>query len=195
MDQEVTDLKKFISTIIDLGEEEWTLLLPLLSKQTLKKNEFFVRAGEKREVVAYIRRGLIRKFYIEASGEEITNGFAWEGQLAAPYESLLSGEATHSSLIAIEDCSLITLDYQAFSQLAQERMLLKELALKIAERVIVAKEKRQLSLLSSTPTQRYQAFVSENLSISKRISKKHIASFIGITPETLSRIIRKSLNA
>jgi CRP-like cAMP-binding protein len=183
-------LKKFVEQWMVMPEEGWNVVIPLLTIRHLKKGEFFVRAGEQRREVGFVVRGLIRKYYSDDEGSDFTTALLSEGRLAAPYEFLLSNQPNEASLQAIEDTSLVVFNYDQFQEFAQNHILWKEIALKVAQFIVLERERRQVRLVMASATERYEDFLREHANLVGRVANYQIASYLGITPEALSRLLR-----
>ena len=92
--------------------EQWARLERELRPLSLRRGEFFLRPGDDARRVAVVRKGLLRFFYVDREGREATKAFRGEGELVAAFSEALTGRPARTSIQAVEDCELLTLDYR-----------------------------------------------------------------------------------
>jgi len=184
-------LKRLVKSIVPLTEAEWDMAVPMLSTRTLNKNDFLVRSGETCNDIGFVVKGLMRKFYVNSEGDEFINTFMCENQFTAPYESMLQGRVADANLQAVEKTDLIVFNFQGFQNLSKTNLNWKEMRLRMTEMILIQKEKRQVRLVMNSATERYEDFLRDHANLVDRVPNYQIASYIGITPEALSRILRK----
>ena len=119
--------------------------------------------------------------------------FAFEHQFCCDYMSLLTGEKTPLQVIALEDCEMVRITKENFHQLAQTPMGMVIMRIS-AEASFVEKQQQQIELLTKSAVERYQILALKFPHIFQRVAQKHIASYLGITPQSLSRIRKKKNN-
>ncbi len=113
------------------------------------------------------------------------------GHFVAPYNSILRGEASNLYIQALKDSVVVTFDYNACAVLASDHICWQTILRKITEGAYLQKEKRESDLLFYDAETRYANFMREFPDLARNIKQQHIASFLGMSPETLSRIKRK----
>ncbi len=174
----------------DLQETEWKAMEEKLSVQYLKKGELLTRQGEICSSVSFINKGLVRMFYI-VDGKEINTGFINENEYIAQYDSFILQEPSSGNIDALEDCELINLSYNDMQSLYKTYTVFEMFGRKIAEMLFIMISAQTTSLLTLTPEERYQRLLNEEPFVIQRVPQYMIASFIGITPEHLSRLRKK----
>lgn len=176
----------------EIPEEE----LKKVHKQTktlrIKKDEYFLRAGDIPKQIGYIKSGLMRLYYIDYNGNEVTKHFCLENTLAISYSSFLQQVESKLYIQAIEDTKLLAIDYKIYLELLAGHNCWQILAKKLAEMLFILLEKRESELLLNSAQERYLQFLEDYPDIEKRLNQYHIASYLNIAPESLSRI-RKNL--
>jgi CRP-like cAMP-binding protein len=158
--------------------------LPLLQFATSKviaASEIYIPEGKIFKKIFYIKKGLLRIFFVTESGEEKTFFFRWEGQIAAIPECIFDNQPTRQTWQALEDCEL----------LSENNISLIKIRLGFAEKMFLDALKRVESFVLDKPEERYQKLIIQKPEIVKRVADKHIASFIGVTPVSLSRIRKR----
>lgn len=176
---------------LQLPPELWRALEARLRPRRLAKGEFFLRPGEASASVALVRRGLLRFYYTDTSGAEYTKAFRAEGELASAYAELLLGIPSRTHIQALEDCELLAADFGALDAALSPFPSWQRTARLIAEHFYVVKERREFELLQLSAEERYGRFVEEFPGILERLPQYHVASYLGVTPVALSRIVSR----
>lgn len=131
-------------------------------------------------------------FYL-VDGREICTGFGRENEYLAQYDSFLTRTPSTGNVDALEDCELINLSYDDIQDLYQSYPVYERFGRKIAEMLFIMISSQTNRLLTLTPEERYQQLQEQQSYILQRVPQYMIASYIGITPEHLSRIRKKRL--
>ncbi len=159
----------------------------------LEKGSFFVQAGEVPQTLGFVISGLLRLYYIDGSGNEFTKSFCIENSFVAAYSALLLREPSRLFVETVEDSLLLVAKYDTYQTLSSEGNCWQIINRKLAETLFIKKEKRESELLLDDATTRYLRFLTEYPGLETRLKQYHIASYLGVTPVTLSRI-RMQLN-
>lgn len=180
-------LKKYLEQLCPIPDADWELFCSKLQRRVFDKKQQVLRLGEVEQYVSFIDEGIIR-YYVEEDDKDISFELAFENSLAAGYDSFLtrtpavySGEA----LVHTELWSISYRDLQAVYAGSKAGDRLGRLA---AEQLYIRKNKRQMSLLKDTAEQRYVRLLQEYTHFLQQVPLKYLASYIGITPQALSRI-------
>ena len=187
------EMKDLITILLQFGNLTTQQIDFIKSKTTeleLKKDGYFVEAGETFEQVAFIVEGVLRISYYNNKGEEITKYFCAENHfIANPYK----GEPISEYIQAATDCKLIVFSPQNWKNITQEIPEWESMTSKIFQKAIIEKMDRRSSLVSEDATTRYLTFLKKFPNLVNRIPLVYIASYLGITQQSLSRI-RKNIN-
>jgi CRP-like cAMP-binding protein len=186
--QEQTQLIAVVRSLINLPEAEDINIASLFQTHTLKRSEFFVRAGDVPQTIGFMISGILRLYYVDADGSEFTKLFCAENSFVAAYSALLQRQPSRLFIQALEDSTLLIADYAAYRSLCETNSCWQQLNCKIAESLFIKKEKRESALLLDDAKTRYLSFLEEYPGLETRLKQLHIASYLGITPVTLSRI-------
>jgi CRP-like cAMP-binding protein len=184
----LSDLADSLDFMENIPKDEMSKLQKLLKPLTLKKGEYFLRAGEIPNRVGFNISGLLRLFYIDYNGSEVTKHFCFENTLAISYSAFLLREESKLFIQAIEDTELVTISFYDYNNLLKEHIFWQIAARKLAEMLFILKEKRESELLLKNAQERYIQFLKDYPNLESRLNQYHIASYLGITPESLSRI-------
>ena len=185
------NIKAYYKNLVpSISENDWNELEERMTVQYVKKGEFFLRKGDVCRHVSFMNKGLMRLFYLE-DGKEICTAFVTENNFISEYSSFLTRTPAAQNMDALEDSELINLSYDNMQVLYQSYPVFQIFGRKIAEYLFIQLSKHNTGLLAHTPEQRYQFLLQEQPQLIQRVPQYMIASFIGITPEHLSRIRSK----
>lgn len=183
-----------ISSLFDetyvVSDKAKTALNALIKEHHFKKNEIIQPAGSSCRLVYFVKEGGARIFYYK-DGNDITEHFAFENDIIIRAESLFTGLPTPKGIEAVDESVLFSLDSQTLFQLYDQHHDIERLFRIIFEKEYVKTIKRIENLQFKTATERYLELL-EATDLVQKISLKHIASYLGITQVSLSRI-RSSL--
>ena len=170
------------------AEREWaTLLRP----RTYRKDEAFIKAGDVPTRYAFVVEGLFFQHYAGPDGDLIVKYFFPENRIAASVSATLTGEPSLFTITAIEDSRVLEYDFAAFRQLAAAFPDIAALYISYMERHwIVEKEPDEISFRHDDAMKRYRDFIRREPDLHRRLKQHHIAAWLGITPESLSRLRR-----
>lgn len=162
----------------------------LFRARSLEKGEYFVRAGEESTAVALVCSGVARLFYMRDDGKEFNKGFVSAPDFMAVLEAIITQQPSRLSVQALTPMQLFVAPYSGISSFFERDPYWERLARRIVEQVYVKKVRREASLLMDSAAERYRAFVEEHRTVSDTVPDYHVAAYLGITPEALSRLRR-----
>ncbi len=186
--QEQTRLTAMLRSLINLTESEATQAVCLFQTHALNRGDFFVRAGDVPQTIGFVISGVLRLYYIDPKGNEFTKSFCAENSFVAAYSALLMRQPSRLFIQALEDAKLLVANYPVYRSLSESQVSLQQLNCKIAESLFIKKERRESALLLDDAKTRYLSFLEEYPGLATRLKQHHIASYLGVTPVTLSRI-------
>ena len=153
----------------------------------VKKGETIVKEGQFCHSIYFIHSGFISLFLLK-DGEEHVKDFSLSGKFITAYTSMSTGQASQIFLRAEQDCVLSVWDAPYFQELIRQNPKWTLFAFRMAEYLFYRKEKREISLLLHSAEVRYQNMLNEFPSLPQEIPQYLIASYLGIKPQSLSRI-------
>lgn len=174
----------------DFSEEIEQILLKKVQEQHKKKGDFLLKKGQVHANISLLHKGLVRAFYIKEN-KEINTWFAKEDDFIGSITPLFAQKPSFESLQFLEDSVLYTIAAKDMEELYKNYPAFNLIGRKIAEELCLLLEERTNALHSLNAQERYKMLCEQQAYILKRVNLGHIASFLGITQETLSRIRSK----
>jgi CRP-like cAMP-binding protein len=178
----------------ELTDEELEFVKSNISILKLKKKQIFIHENEIQKSIAFIYSGLIRSYFIDENGKEINNAFFSENEFVTDYLSFIKQQKTKYTFECLEDCILISIPFETVETAFDKYKNFANFGRKIAEWALENRTKKYESFLFETAEERYLRFIAENRPILNRISLSHLASYLGIERQSLSRIRSKILS-
>lgn len=195
---DVLEVIKRSKTILDhykipqLSHKDWVTMLQFSQLRSIKKGDYFIKAGQTSHQLAFVVKGCFRFFYIKNEVEK-TAYFTFENDVLASFECILLNQPSAQSIQALEDSDVFVMDYNQMRKLYEHHHKFEHLGRIIGEHYILMLHTRLSSYLLDTPEERYLKLVNETPDFLHRVPLQHIASFIGVTPVSLSRIRKRIL--
>jgi CRP-like cAMP-binding protein len=181
-------LIKFLNNLAGIPNAELAQVIPRFHPRHLKKNDHFVEAGQTVTELGFVISGLMRLYYLTETGDDFTKSFCAENEFIGAYSALLLAEPSRLYIQALEDTLLLTIPYQAYQTLTNGKLCWEIINRKLAENLFIKKERRESALLLEDAPTRYLNFLKEYPGLEERVKQHHVASYLGITPVSLSRI-------
>jgi CRP-like cAMP-binding protein len=191
MDNQFKDLIPNYDLSSFLNEEEIEYSMPFFKHLKLVKGDFLSREGEICTKLAIVKSGILRSFYLKDT-EQLTTYFNIEGTIATALRSYLKEVPAYENIQSLTDVELIYIEKKDMNILFEEVPAWNRIVRIVMEFLYVKMEERSISLQYNSASERYLSFLVDFPNVANRIPLQYIASFLGITPETLSRI-RKSI--
>ncbi|WP_379848754.1 Crp/Fnr family transcriptional regulator [Larkinella bovis] len=187
MNDSLATLLEKIRLIVPLRETDITLIGTLFQPWHLKKGAYFVQPGQVCQQVGFIQTGLMR-YFVNQDGDEKIYSFGLENDFVCDYESFLSQRPCRRAVQAIEDVSLLVISSANLLRLYAEVTDGERFGRIVIEQIFVKTIGQLVSLYTDSPERRYQTFLDDYPTLSARINQYHIASYVGVKPQSLSRI-------
>jgi CRP-like cAMP-binding protein len=158
------------------------------------KNEFLLKAGEVSKEFYFLSEGCVRLFYY-SNGEEKTGYFYTENSFVSSYESYTKQVPAKHNLQAIENCKLVVVTLEAAMQLLAFSPKFDALARTLMEEELIIYQEMIANFITKDAEGRYQELLDTKSELLQRIPQYHLATYLGVTPETLSRIRKRLANS
>ncbi len=173
--------------MVSLEPGAWEDLQSVVRERTLQRKEHFLREGEICRSIGFITKGYIRLYYLH-EGEEITKDFNFETNFCGSHASFSMQQPSRFNIIAMEDLTILEINRKDLYALFDKHKSFERLGRLIMERMFDRKEQREAAFLRDDAEKRYHDLLKLYPQITHRVPLKYIASYLGIKPETLSRL-------
>jgi CRP-like cAMP-binding protein len=191
----MTKLREFITNIIELTDADWFSISQIIITKKYKKQEVIHSIGDVCRKIMFIRDGVARSYIIKENGKDFTWQFHFSDKKAnlknlflVDYASLTSQKASLFGFEAIEDCELLVISYDEIQKLYDTDCKWQYFGRIVAEEAYRLTQERTVSLLTLDAHERLDALRGECPDVFDKIPHYYIASFLGITPQSLSRL-------
>lgn len=184
------NLIQLFSQIAPLANEDIELIQTSFKPYHLKKGEYFLKAGEKNEYIAFLQQGLVR-YFVDKNNTEATFEFTQEGEFIGDYQSFTKQTPSLQYIQAIEDCSLLRITLADVQHIFNHTKHGNKLGRIIVEHRFDVMVNQLLSIYMQNPEDRYKRFVANYTNLAQRIPQYLIASYVGIQPQSLSRMRKR----
>ena len=169
---------------------EWDFFQSGFRVEPLEAHEFFVQVRQEHRL-SFVDQGLMRVYYVNQQGQEVTIRFATEGYYSTDYYAFLTQTSSLFHLQSLEPTTLLTATYEHIQQCYQLHPGLERYGRSIAERLFKEQHQRIFSFQMDAAEQRYLQFIQDYPALFNRISLTHLSSYLGIERQSLSRIRKK----
>lgn len=182
---------KYIAGRVALAPADWTRIESVCRIKRLRKRQYLLQEGDVWRLHAFVTEGCLRRFTIDGKGIEHVIGFACEDWWIGDRESLLSGQPSGINIDAIEDAEVVLIAAADFDALCREVPAFERMVNGVLNKSFNVAQTRIQTLISATAEEKYRDFIEQYPQFAARVPQGMIASFLGITPETLSRVRRQ----
>jgi CRP/FNR family transcriptional regulator, anaerobic regulatory protein len=186
----MTELEHYIHSYFGLEQNSLAQIVSMFEQTSLKKNDYFLKTGKRCDKLSFIKSGLLR-IYVNTEDKEVTQWISTKGYFVTELSSLIFDTPARWNIQALTNSELYTIhkdDYNRIGSLVPKWHELEKLFL---ARCFTILEDRIFSHLSMTAEQRYHFFFENNKELFNQVPLQYIASMLGMTPETFSRIRKK----
>lgn len=182
-------LRQIMSQTIDIDNDEWEAFEPYIFNKKIKKKETYLQEGAVSTEIGFVTSGSFRQYYM-IDGVEKTTFFFFENSFVCDYDSFLTQRPCDHYIEAMEDCEVLYFHREVLQRLYRLYPKYETFGRLIAENVYLCTKERLGHFLLNTPEERYKHFMRshEAEQILQRVPQHYIASYLGITPVSLSRI-------
>ena len=170
--------------------EVFDAVQPYLSAKELQAGEYFLRHGKICRHIAFIEKGLLRLFYLN-DGKEVTNCFCKEDTVTTSYSSLITQQKSDIAIQAIEPSRLIVFSNGSLQKLFKKDLFWQQVGRLAAENEFITIERHNRFLRDLSATERYQRILKDDKGLLQRVPLNFLATYLQVSPETLSRIRNK----
>jgi CRP-like cAMP-binding protein len=181
-------VRPVLTHLAPIPNGEWRFLESQLQLRTLQRGEALTQAGEVATCFGFVSSGLIRKLHVTERGRRMVRGFGQPGDIVGAYASVLSGEPSTLRVEALLETQLFVVEVTTLNQLYTRHSYWDRLGRRLAEHFLLERETRAHELLTLSATERYARFCATHRAILPLLKSYDIASYLGVTPVSLSRL-------
>ncbi len=186
-------LRSHINRKVQLSESEFALATTFFIPKKLRKKQYLLQAGDVCKYLAFVSKGCLRSYSVDEKGEEHIVQFAIEDWWITDFKSFLTNEPADYNIDAVEDSELLLIDKASQDKLYKVIPKIEQYFRILLENSSTAAQKRISDFISASAEERYLNFLKTYPKLAQRVSQSQIASYLGIKPQSLSRI-RKELS-
>ncbi|REA56124.1 Crp/Fnr family transcriptional regulator [Dyadobacter luteus] len=177
-----------IEAKVSLTDNDREMITSFFVPKKLRKRQYLLQEGDVCKNLTFIAKGLIRTYNVDEKGDEHMSVFGWEGWWLSDFNSFLTGEPAVFNIDAIEDSELLLISRADYEALTLAVPVMDRYFRILYQNSIVTKERRLMSSITHTAEEKYVKLAESNPEMIQRVPQNLIASYLGIAPETLSRI-------
>lgn len=186
-------IKAVITSFVPMPDEEYELLLPLMRCMDLRKDQDLLEQGEVCRHVYFIESGFFRMFYVDYKGNEINCRFGKPDDFVVDFASFITRKPALYYWKAMENSTVIAMAYDEIAQLYESTPNWSRFGRMIAEWGYLFIIEREEMLHFQTPEERYVTVLKKEPHLFQKVSQNQLSSYIGIKPESLSRLRKRML--
>jgi CRP-like cAMP-binding protein len=180
-------IRQYFELIGPIPEKDWEIFVSKLIKREYSKKTMILRSGQTENYISFVDTGIVR-FFIPNEANERTFAFIFDNELLSAYDSFLTQTPACYCAETINHTILWSFTYYDLLELYEKSPVSNVIGRIACEQLYLKKAKRELSLLNDSAGERYLKIFSERPKLLQQIPLKYIASYIGVTPQALSRI-------
>lgn len=180
-------IKNYFNSLVDMNAKDWEIFSSKLIRMEFPKRSLLLEMGNTEHYLSFIEQGIVR-FNIPKLDYDFTFGFAFENSFVSGYDSFLTQLPSSYNLEAITPCVLWRISFEDLHTVYETTSVGNFIGRKAIEDIFLKKMKREMTLLEDSAKTRYLNLMREQPELIKNIPLKYLASYIGIRPQSLSRI-------
>jgi CRP-like cAMP-binding protein len=176
---------------VKLTDDEKQRISTFFTFKKVRKRQYILQENDVCRNLSFVRKGLLKSYRLDEKGTEHITLFGWEGWWISDFNSFVNQASAVLNIDAIEDTELLNLSRENYEQMTLEVPVMDRYFRILYQNSLVTKDQRLISSNSDTAEEKYKSLILFNPDIIQRIPQNLIASYLGLAPETLSRIRKK----
>ena len=191
MNASIDTLQKLLFDLAGVMPGDTEPLFAMTNRVSLEAGETFIRLGDVSRKLAFIEKGIIRSYTVKDNGDEATLFIRYEGQFIASHDTIIHRQPSGFIYRALEPVILLQIDYDVLEDVLKDHPEYEPLRNFFLMRMLAESLKMMESFVCKSPEERYRELIAERFDLVNRVPDKYIASMLGITPVSLSRIRKR----
>jgi CRP-like cAMP-binding protein len=187
----MTELEKYIQAYFGVAKEDIAKIVSFFQPVHIKKGDYFLKTGRKSDRLGFVQSGIIRE-YLLVDDKEITKWISTNGYFVVDLSGFYFHQPSRLNIQALSDCELYVIDAENYQKIGHRIPGWAELEKLFIAKCFTALEDRIITHLSLTAEERYHRLFNFNSDLFNQVPLQYLASMLGMTPETLSRIRKKA---
>jgi CRP-like cAMP-binding protein len=187
----IATLQQLLFQLAGVLPQDTEPLFAMTNRITLATNQTFIEIGDVSRKLAFIEQGIIRAYTIKENGEEATLFIRWESQFIAAHDTIINNERSRFHYRALEPTVLLVINYDTLESVLKTHPEYEPLRNFFLMRMLAESLKMMEAFVTQSPEERYRQLLTERFDLVNRVPSKYIASMLGITPVSLSRIRKR----
>lgn len=185
------NLKESILESIEINDPEWDFLKSQFKLVQYKKGDHILSPGDRSDILFFVGKGLLKRYFLSHDGKKIITSFDTENRTVSDFVALIKGQPAQIYIRAIEDTDILVSNYSISQLLFENSSIWEKYGRIITEKRYLEKCEREYNLLHFDAIERFHIFKKDHPELFARLSQKNISCYLGVTPESLSRMIKK----
>lgn len=189
----MTELEQYISGFFEVEANTLNTLASFFKPRSLKKGDYLLKTGRICDMLCFVQTGMVR-IYVQLPEKEVTQWISTQGYFVTDLASFLFQTPARWNIQALTDCELYCIDHNTYNQLGETIPDWHRLEKLFISKCFIILENRVFSHLSMSAEERYHSLSQQQPELFNQVPLQYLASMLGMTPETLSRLRRKAMN-
>lgn len=186
----MTDFENYLHQHFSISPDDCHIIAGSFKTETLKKGDYLLRSGAVSDRLCFIKEGMLR-IYVKQPDREVTQWISTSGDFVTDFNAFFYQNPSFRDIQALTDTTLLTIDYQAYLELGKSVPAWKEFEILFIGKCFVFLESRVFDLISLSAEERYKSLFEHKRELFNLVPLQYLASMLGMTPETFSRIRNK----
>jgi cAMP-binding proteins - catabolite gene activator and regulatory subunit of cAMP-dependent protein kinases len=191
MEQLFNVLFEHIEDKVQLTDKDKGLVMSFFKCKKLRKRQYLLQEDDMCRYISFVAEGLMKSYTVDEKGNEHINLFAWEGWWISDFASFIFCNEAQLNIDTIEDTTLLLLSRENYEKMLKDVPIMERYFRILYQNSLATKDNRLISANTHTAEEKYAMFLETYPSISQRLPQNLIASYLGLSPETISRIKRR----